>query len=76
MVRNSGGLEPDPAGFESFRQGEVRRMPGYPPTCATCGAVLIGWEMSKELQSFVCFCPACRKQEEAPSREVVLKKAA
>lgn len=51
-------------------------MTAYPPTCMTCGAVLIGWEMSKELQSFVCFCPACRKQEEAPSREVVLKKAA
>jgi len=32
--------------------------------------------MSKELQSFVCFCPACRRQEEAPSRETVLKKAA
>jgi hypothetical protein len=32
--------------------------------------------MSKELQGFVCFCPACRKQEEAPAREVVLKKAA
>ena len=76
MIRNSGGLEPDPAGFESFRQREVRRMPGYPPTCATCGAVLIGWGWSKELQSFVYFCPPCRKQQEASSSEIVLQKAA
>lgn len=75
-VRHSGGLEPNLQGFVSFRQGEVRRMTAYPPTCVTCGAVLIGWGWSKELQSFVCFCPACRERQEAPSPEMVLKKAA
>ncbi len=51
-------------------------MTAYPPTCVTCGAVLIGWGWSKELQSFISFCPACRKQQEAPTTETVLKKAA
>ena len=75
-VRHSGGLGPNLLGCVSFRQGEVRRMTAYPPTCVTCGTVLIGWGWSKELQSFVCFCPGCRDKRKAASTEMELKKAA
>ncbi len=36
------------------------------PTCPTCGAVLIGYGWSDELQFQVHFCPRCREKEETP----------
>ncbi|MBI2073131.1 MAG: hypothetical protein HYT81_08890 [Gemmatimonadetes bacterium] len=34
------------------------------PTCSTCGSVLAGYELSKELNAFVYFCPSCRSAQE------------
>ena len=39
-------------------------MVGIPPTCSTCGSILAGYELNKELGTFVYFCPTCRKAEE------------
>lgn len=38
------------------------------PTCSTCGSVLIGYERSKELNTYVYFCPNCRRAEEEAAR--------
>lgn len=39
-------------------------MGGIPPTCSTCGSILAGYELNKMLDTFVYFCPACRRAEE------------
>lgn len=44
------------------------------PTCSTCGAVLIGYGWSEELNFQVHFCPRCKAKEETP-RPVVKKPA-
>lgn len=49
-------------------QGEVRKMAGVPPTCSTCGSILVGYERNKELNTFTYFCINCRRTEEKATR--------
>ncbi len=52
-------------------------MAGVPPTCSTCGSVLLT-EWSNELKSLVYFCTECRrrKKEEEIARPRVKEEAA
>jgi hypothetical protein len=50
-------------------------MVAKPPTCSTCGAVLMGLGWSEELNFQVSFCPQCRARE-ATSRAVTKKQVA
>lgn len=43
-------------------------MVGYPPTCSKCGSILMGYELNKELDTFVYFCVNCRSAEEKSAR--------
>jgi hypothetical protein len=38
------------------------------PSCSTCGSFLTGFELDKELNFFVYFCPECRSAEEKAAR--------
>jgi hypothetical protein len=53
------------------------------PSCSACGSFLTGFELDKELNFFIYFCPDCRRAEEEAAglkKEVaqagVLKEAA
>ncbi len=48
-------------------------MAGIPPTCSTCGSILAGYELNKELNTFVYFCPGCRRAEEEKSTLLKVK---
>lgn len=48
-------------------------MTGIPPTCSTCGSILAGYELSKKLNTFVYFCPTCRRAEEEKVARLKLK---
>ena len=50
-------------------------MVAKPPTCSVCGAVLMGYGWSEELNFQVSFCPHCRAKE-AISRPATKKQAA
>lgn len=52
---------------------EVGKMVAKPPTCSTCGAILVGYGWSEELNFQVCFCPQC-KAKEATSRPATGKR--
>ncbi|MGH7387502.1 MAG: hypothetical protein ACREIZ_03440 [Candidatus Methylomirabilales bacterium] len=38
------------------------------PSCSTCGSFLTGFELDKELNFFIHFCPDCRSAEEKTAR--------
>ncbi len=38
------------------------------PSCSTCGSFLTGFELDKELNFFIYFCPDCRSAEEQAVR--------
>ncbi len=38
------------------------------PSCSTCGSFLTGFELDKELNFFIHFCPDCRSVEEKSAR--------
>ena len=38
------------------------------PSCSTCGSFLTGFELDKELNFFIYFCPDCRSAEEKSAR--------
>lgn len=43
-------------------------MVGFPPTCSKCGSILMGYELNKELDTFVYFCINCRSAEAKSAR--------
>jgi hypothetical protein len=45
----------------------VREM-AMPPTCSTCGSILLGYGWSKELNFPVHFCTKCREKEDAAKK--------
>ncbi len=51
-------------------------MTGIPPTCSTCGSILSGYELNKELDTFVYFCVNCRSAKEKVIRLKVREEAA
>jgi hypothetical protein len=60
--------------FTGPGQEEVRKMAA--PTCSTCGSVLGGYERSRELNTYVYFCPRCRAAEEAARLQKMQEKVA
>jgi len=38
------------------------------PSCSTCGSFLTGFELDKELNFFIHFCPECISAEEKTAR--------
>jgi len=46
------------------------------PSCSTCGSFLSGYELDKELNFFIYFCPECRSAEEEAARLKVQEEAA
>ncbi len=38
------------------------------PSCSTCGSFLTGYELDKELNFFIHFCPDSRSAEEKTAR--------
>jgi hypothetical protein len=50
-------------------------MSAKPPTCSTCGAILMGYGRSEEVNFQVSFCPQCRAKE-ATARPVTKRQVA
>jgi len=48
-------------------------MVGIPATCSTCGSILAGYELNKELDTFVYFCTTCRRAEEEKAARLKVK---
>jgi len=46
------------------------------PSCSTCGSFLSGYELDKELNFFIHFCPECRSAEEKTARLKVKEEVA
>ena len=46
------------------------------PSCSTCGSFLTGFELDKELNFFIHFCPECRSAEEKTARLKVKEEVA
>ena len=65
--------EKDGARKGGLGQQEVRSMGGMPPTCSTCGSILAGYELNKELGAFVYFCTTCRRAEEEKAARLTVK---
>ena len=53
--------------FTGPGQEEVTKMVRA-PSCSTCGSFLTGFELDKELNFFIHFCPECRSAEEKSAR--------
>ena len=53
--------------FTGPGQEEVTKMVRA-PSCSTCGSFLTGFELDKELNFFIHFCPDCRSAEEKAAR--------
>lgn len=50
-------------------------MAGVPPTCSTCGSILLT-EWSNELKSLVYFCTQCRRRKEEEIARLKVKEEA
>lgn len=50
-------------------------MAGAPPTCSTCGSILLT-EWSNELKSLVYFCTPCRRRKEEEIARLKVKEEA
>jgi hypothetical protein len=46
------------------------------PSCSACGSFLSGYELDKELNFFIHFCPECRSAEEKIARLKVKEEVA